>query len=224
MSNPTPNTSAPESITDDLLLAAINRAECHHGYQGAPDWEVLEHLSIRQRTKQARQVKARLAELVQAGLLSHSRRSGVGLWLLTTKARKRLAEVPETMRSLPEAPQHRRWRDARDAAEHEIEGFYLALRDAVDTATDLLGAPMPPGPSSDSWFALGERLYRACRRLGSATHILHEWVEPSDDEADRDDRSEPAGVGLTPDERRHREARRAGRRNTDLWHDSRHSL
>jgi len=211
-------------ITDELILAALSRAETHHGYQSAPDWEVLEHLSLARRSKKARLVRARLPELVEAGFLSQSRRHGVTVWASTAKARKRLAQVPEVMVSLPEAPQHRRWREARDEAEHEIEGFYLALRDGVDAAADLLSMPMPPGASSDAWFALGERLYRACRQLGSATHILHEWGEPSDDKADHDERSEPADAGLTPDERRRREARRAGRRNHRLWHDSQSTL
>lgn len=218
MSDTTPNANTPD-ITDDLILAAINRAECHHGYQGAPDWEVLEHLALPSRSKKARQVKARLPELLEAGFLRQYRQSGVGLWATTGQTRKRLAEVPEVMLALPESPQHRKWRDAHDAAEYEIEGFYLALRDGVDAAADLLSAPVPPGPPSDAWFEIGERLRRACRRLGSAAHILYEWVEPSDDEADRDERSEPSGVGLTPDERKRREALRAGRRNTHLWHD-----
>jgi hypothetical protein len=217
--------SSLDLITDELILAALSRAETHHGYQSAPDWEVLEHLSLARRSKKARLVKARLPELAEAGFLSQSRRHGVAVWASTAKTRKRLAQVPdEVMRSLPESPQHRRWREARDVAEQEIEGFYLSLRDGVDAAADLLSMPMPPGASSDEWFALGERLHRACRQLGSATHILHEWAEPTDDKADHDEHSEPADTGLTPDERRRREARRAGRRNHRLWHDSQSAL
>lgn len=224
MSDATPKTPPPEVITDGVILAALWRAECHRGYQGAPDWAILEHLSLTSRTKKARQVKARLPELMQAGLLSQSRREGIGQWFLTAQARKRLAEVPEAMASLPESPQHRRWRDARDAAEYEIEGFYLGLRDAVDAAADLLSMPMPPGASSDAWFEMGERLHRACRRLGSASHCLYEWAESPEDESDRDERREPSDAGLTPDERRRREARRSGRRTPAWWHDSQSAL
>lgn len=216
--------ATPDVITDDLILAALNRAECHRGYQGAPDWAVLEHLSVASRTKKARQVKARLPELAQAGFLEKGRKYGIGQWVLTAKARKRLGEVPEVTRSLPESPQHRRWRDARDAAEQDVEGFYLSLRDSVDAAADLLSMPMPPGPSSDAWFEAGERLHRACRRLGSATYCLHEWVEPPEDEADPDDVSDPSDVRLPVDARRRREARRAGRRNPRWWHDSQSEL
>ncbi len=100
------------------------------------------------------------------------------------------------------------------------KGFYLSLRDSVDAAADLLSMPMPPGPSSDAWFEAGERLHRACRRLGSATYCLHEWAEPPEDQADSDDGSEPSDAGLPVDARRRREARRAGRRNPSWWHDS----
>jgi hypothetical protein len=195
---------ATDIINDDLILAAIERAEHHHGYQGAPDWEIVEHLSVARRSKKAGQVKARLPELVRDGFLGESRRHGVSVWATNAKARKRLAQVPEATASLPESPQHRKWREARDAAEQEIEGFYLGLRDAVDATADLLSEPMPPGPPSDAWFEMAERLHRACRRLGSATHILHEWAEPSDDKADDDEHRDPSDTGLTPDEQRRR--------------------
>ena len=229
MSDATPNTSppeaaTPEAITDELILAALWRAECHRGYQGAPDWAILEQLSVPSRTKKARLVKARLPELEQAGFLSQSRREGIGQWFLTAQARKRLDQAPEAILSLPESPQHRRWRDARDAAEYEIEGFYLSLRDAVDATAGLLSEPMPPGPSSDAWFEMGERLHRACRRLGSASYCLYEWVEPPEDESDRDERREPSDAGLTPDARRQRESRRADRRSPAWWHDSQGAL
>jgi hypothetical protein len=217
--------TTPDVIADDLILAALRRAECHRGYQGAPDWAVLEHLSVSSRSKKARQVRARLTELAQAGFLEKGRKYGIGQWALTAKARKRLGQMPEeVMLSLPESPQHRRWRDARDAAEQDIEGFYLGLRDSVDAAADLLSMPMPPGPSSDAWFEVGERLHRACRRLGSATYCLHEWEEPPEDKADPDERSEPSDAGLPVDERRRREARRAGRRTPSWWHDSQSEL
>jgi hypothetical protein len=70
--------TTPDVITDDLILAALSRAECHRGYQGAPDWAVLEHLSVTSRSKKARQVRARLPELAQAGFLEKGRKYGIG--------------------------------------------------------------------------------------------------------------------------------------------------
>lgn len=214
--NPTP----PETITDDLILAALYRAECHRGYQGAPDWAIQDQLAITKRSKQARLVKARLPELMQAGYLDQGRKHGVGQWRFTPKGRKRLNQTSEAVIALPESPQHRKWRDARDAAEQEIEDFYLRLRDCVDRTTDLLSMPMPPGASSDAWFEIGEHLHKTCRRLGSATYCLYEWVEPPEDKADADDHTDPSDDRYPPDERKRRQARRAGRRNTHSWHDN----
>jgi hypothetical protein len=205
------------SFPDALILAALARAECHRGYQGAPDWTILEHLAIRTRSKSAREVKARLPKLVEAGLLAPSRRHSIAQYTVTPKGRKHLSQASTGTTSLPESPQHRRWRDARDLADHEIEGFYLGLRDCVDTAADLLSAPIPPGSPSDAWFAIGERLHKACRRLGSATYCLHEWREPSEDQADSDDCTDPSDARYPDDERKRRKARRSGRRNTRLW-------
>jgi hypothetical protein len=56
--------------------------------------------------------------------------------------------------------------------------------------------------SSDEWFVLGERLSAACKRVGSATHCLHEWAEPTDAVADVDEHP------------------RRGRRNTYDWQRS----
>jgi hypothetical protein len=212
-------TQHPDVITDDLILAALDRAECHRGYQGAPRWAVLEHLSITPQSKKGREVKTRLLKLLQAHLIKPGRQNGIEQWILTPKGRKRLAQTPEVATSLPESPQHRIWRDARDAAEQEIEGFYLRLRDCVDVTADFLSMPMPPGASSDAWFEIGERLHMACRRLGSATYCLHEWVEPPEDQADHDDRTDPSDDRYPADERKRRQARRNGRRNTRSWRD-----
>jgi hypothetical protein len=211
---------ADNPITDDLLLAALDRAVRHRGYQGASDWAILEQLSITPRSKQGRLAKTRLPELVQAGFLEQGREHGVAQWMLTPKGRKHLSQISEVVVALPESPQHRKWRDARDAAEQEIEGFYLRLRDCMDRTTDLLSMPMPPGASSDAWFEIGERPHKACRRLGSASYCLYEWVEPPEDKADPDDRTDPSDDRYPPDERKRRQARRAGRRNPLWWHDN----
>jgi hypothetical protein len=82
---------------------------------------------------------------------------------------------------LPESPQHRAWREAKATAAERIQGFredfQALLRDGAillaDDATD-----------SEAWYALGER---ASSCLGSATHCLRDWQEPSDDACDVDD-------------------------------------
>jgi hypothetical protein len=117
---------------------------------------------------------------------------------------------------LPESPQHREWRNARALAAQEIEPFRSTLHDTIMEASALLD----DAPGSDAWFELAERLRCAAERLGSAIYCLHEWMEPSDDRADIDDHISPADLALAPRERRRRQARRAGRRNTRLWQDA----
>ena len=84
---------------------------------------------------------------------------------------------------LPESPQHRIWRHSRTLAHEQIDGFRQALRGSLAEADALLGAEKV---RSDAWFDLTERLRKACWRLGSATHCLHEWPEPDDSHADTD--------------------------------------
>ncbi|HTZ87555.1 MAG TPA: hypothetical protein VMB05_12880 [Solirubrobacteraceae bacterium] len=52
---------------------------------------------------------------------------------------------------------------------------------------------------SEAWFGLGEKIGKACKRLGSATYCLRESVEPDDATADVED------------------SRRLGRRNPRSW-------
>jgi hypothetical protein len=89
-----------------------------------------------------------------------------------------------------------------------------ALRDAATMAAAAAGDPRT---TSDDWFSLGVRLRDACRRLGSATHVLREWSEPDDGRADIDDLDAPQVDGLAPDRLARLRAARAGRRNTALW-------
>jgi hypothetical protein len=111
---------------------------------------------------------------------------------------------------------HCQWRNARTLAAQEIEPFRSTLHDTIMEASALLDDT----PGSDAWFELAERLRGAAERLGSAIYCLHEWMEPSDGLADIDDHISPADLALAPRERRRRQARRAGRRNTRLWQDA----
>jgi ribosome-binding protein aMBF1 (putative translation factor) len=211
--------SSTETVPDPLVMAAIDRAERHNPAQpaGVPVWRVYDHLSINKRSGPARRVRARLDALETTGSLKRGRRHGVPTWALTSTGRRRLTlarragNVPE----LPESPQHRAWRDAKETAALEIDGFLSRVRDALNDATKLLDAD--PAVTSDAWFALGERLQRDCRRVGSATHCLREWKEPDDTRPDVDDHNDPSDKGLDPDEQTKRRARRAGRRNVRLW-------
>ncbi|MGP0101916.1 MAG: hypothetical protein ACLPUT_09920 [Solirubrobacteraceae bacterium] len=214
--------STTEGVPDPLMLAAIDRAERHGPAvpPGVPIWGVYEHLAVARRSGPARRVRAQLETLEGAGSVERSRRHGVATWRLTSAGRRRLAralragKVPE----LPESPQHRKWREARTLAEHEIARFQGAVeRDALVLAELLRGGNAET--LSDEWFALAERLSGSLRLLGSATYCLWEWAEPDDARPDIDERSGSPDEGLDDGERARRR-RRVGRRNVQLWQEA----
>ncbi|HSZ13094.1 MAG TPA: helix-turn-helix transcriptional regulator [Solirubrobacteraceae bacterium] len=219
-------------VSEMLVLAAVERAQRHSGSgaEGVPVWEVLGHLDIKRRTKRARRVRGLLGELEESGSLKCSRRRSVSVWTLTGRGRRRLSRARRAGRLpvLGESPQHRRWREARGLAERRIEGFRGELLDLVEHAEELLAIPAPASPApdgqgaalgvcSDVWFEVGERLQRACGRLGSASYCLWEWREPEDSRADIDDLGGLGDEVLDARRRAVRRARRGGRRNTLLW-------
>jgi hypothetical protein len=210
-----------EPPSDELILAAVERAG-RHGVRDTPAvavWTILDQLALPRRSGAARHVRARLGALVEAGLLESARSHGVPTWELNGSGRRRLASARRagSLAQLPESPQHRRWRQARTLAEQEIERFRGDLRGRLAQAALLIEADPPPG--SDELFELAEDLHRACRRVGSSSHCLNEWREPSEDRADVDLHLDPGDDALDPDERARRRARRAGRRNITLWDD-----
>jgi hypothetical protein len=183
-------------ITDVLALAALDRAVRHQraGTQsGVPVWAVYEHLRISQRSGAARRLREQLAAL-EGSWLERGKRHGAETWRLTPAGKRRLSRLRRKgeLPGLPESPQHRAWREAHALAGERIEEFRVALLEEVERAQGLLGAPVVAGsPFSDAVFELGERLHKACRRLGSATHCLYEWSEPDDVHADVDDHADP---------------------------------
>jgi ribosome-binding protein aMBF1 (putative translation factor) len=217
-----------------LVLVAVDRAERHRvpkvDAPGVPVWSVLEHLGTPRRSRRAREVRARLDELVAAGSLERLRRHSVTVWTVTRAGRRRLARARRAGRLpvLPESPQHRAWRDAQELAGKRIDGFRLDVLEELEHAGELLDADMAVaagrvapevlgGSLSDGWLEMAERLQRACRRLGSASHCLWDWREPDDTRADVDDHRDPRDRVLDPKQREKRVARRHGRRNTALW-------
>jgi hypothetical protein len=210
-----------EPITDELVIAAIDRAQRHSKWTdaGVPGFTILDHLSIPRRAHRAREVSARLGELHSAGVLERGRRYGVQRWTLTRAGERRVARAraADVLPELPESPQHRNWRRAQTVAGGEIERFHRELDGLLATTRRMLDAEPPA--HSDAWLQTGERLKRACQRLGSAVHCLREWPEPTDEHADSDEQHDPADASLDPREQSKRRARRAGRRNYRLWKD-----
>jgi hypothetical protein len=121
--------SSTETVSDPLVLAAIERAERHdpRDRPGVPVWRIYDHLLIAKRSEPARRVRARLDALETVGSLVRSRRHGTPTWALTSTGRRRLivARRAGNRPELPESPQHRVWHNAKIAAAQEIDRFLL---------------------------------------------------------------------------------------------------
>lgn len=173
-------------VPDALVLAAIRRAQ-RHGRKEVPRWRVAEHLGFVHNSATTRRLRPQLESLRAAGSLERVRKHGQYQWTLTPTGSRRLAAARRAGRvgELPESPQHREWRHAREEAERRYDDFrtllYLTLEAAEDAAEPAIG------PGSEAWFELGERLRATFWLMGSVTHCRDEWPEPDDARADRDD-------------------------------------
>lgn len=175
------------------------------------------HLGLNWRTRVAREFRARLTALEDAGLVETGRRHGARVWELSELGHSTLDQIVavEGMPVLPESPQHRAWRNVSRLGEQEMGRFKTDLGDAVLAAFFMLDCDPPV--ASDEWFVMGERMRQACRALGSALYCAREWAEPSDELADIDTHTEPSDAALPECEQTKRRSMRAGRRNLALY-------
>jgi hypothetical protein len=208
-----------EPVSDDVVLAAIDRAERHsHGERrGILLGDIIAHLGfVRTGGWTTRQLRPQLDAFLAGGLLSAVRRHGMVLWALTDAGRERLAAYHESgeIDELPESPQHRLWREARALSAAQIDGFAMELRRDLRDAVALVNRYRQV--RSDNWFELAARLSDGCKRLGSATHCLFEWPEPDDARRDADKRADPSDEGLSEAALGWRRYLRSGRRDTFL--------
>jgi hypothetical protein len=206
--------SAAWEIPDEMILAALDRAVRHRVGGQVTLRTVNDHLALSPRSRAARQVRTRLAALEVAGMVERSRARGFVLWALTSAGN---ASLKRARRSgsieLPEAPQHRAWREARALAEQEIERFHAEAVDAITDAMETVESDSP----SDALYEVAEHLRAQTERLASATYCLREWAEPDDATADVDDRLDTRERQLTRAEQTVLRAMRAGRRNVIGW-------
>jgi hypothetical protein len=211
-----------EELPDDLILAALDRAE-RHGRGAGPGvlfGSAVEHLGLRNHSWTTRRTRPRFEALEQAGLVERLRRQGLVLWSLTSDGQRRLAKARAdgTLPALPEAQQHITWREARTAARQRLGEFREGLADVLADALATLNSTRPA--DSDEWFELAARLQHACWLLGSATYCLNEWAEPTDEQADTDEWTAPSDEALTRAERGRRRRQREGRREIHRWTDN----
>ncbi|HEX4669299.1 MAG TPA: hypothetical protein VH275_04910 [Solirubrobacterales bacterium] len=182
---------SPVSPPAIIILAAVERAARHERSDEVSTATVVEHLGFESTPQTNRLLHLRLDGLRDAGSLTRVGRGGADTWLLTSEGREELNRLyeAEEVGELPEAPQHRAWREARVEAAVRLERFKLEMAEMLEEATALLDQPHPP--HSSEWIAMSQRLSPAAWRVGSATHCLYEWVEPDDDFPDVDEAPGP---------------------------------
>jgi hypothetical protein len=178
-----------EPVSDALLLAAIDRAQRHssHGSDAGVHWgAVLNHLGFAHTGATTRKLRPQADALIARGLIETLKRHSRPVIKLTSSGRRRLAKARRAEREsleLPEAPQHRLWRERRATSAAQIDSAREQLGKTLDEARRLF----EEGGASDSWFALSAQLSAHAVRFASATYQVSEWPEPDDARADLDE-------------------------------------
>ena len=187
-----------EPVSDELVLAAIYRAERHRAgeREEIPFWMVVTHLGFVRNSWTSRRLRPQLKGLITHGLVSNARRKGIDVWGLTDAGRERLnvARKAGEVEELPEAPQHREWRRTRGVAAERIGRFRECAKRGTEEAVVLLGSSRRV--RSDAWLELADSLGQVYRQLGRATYCLYEWEEPDDETADIEDYKDPGDEQL----------------------------
>jgi hypothetical protein len=175
----------PEGVFPDaLILSVLARAELHDGRDepGIHYSFVVDHLGLVMGPSTGHKLRPRFRAMEAASLITGFKRHGSVVYKANSEGKShaqgcgrcRVAGVAAAPR-LARGPRRRREAHPgllRRAGRAPREGTALLADDATD---------------SEAWFAFGERLGKAYKRLGSATYCLREWAEPSDDTADIDD-------------------------------------
>jgi hypothetical protein len=166
--------------------------------------EVIEHLGFARVGWTTRSLRPQIDAFLATGALVPFRRFRINFVKMTPTGRRRLAQARRGQEVvLPESPQHREWRHARQQATERVGAMRQLLRETLDEA----GLLSNEQTDSDAWYALAPRLHTTCRQLGYVTHCLREWPEPHDAHADHD--AFPT-----------RSDRRISRRTVGFWKDA----
>jgi DNA-binding transcriptional regulator PaaX len=164
----------------------INRAERHDQVEGVQRSHIAEHLGFAHRAATTLGLRSQLERLTEEGALRLSRRYGSGVFGLTRTGRARLTRArraKETL-ELPEAPQHRKWREAHAQAARQLDNVREEIDGSLAEAQSLLA---DPDGRADAWVELSARLQRECLRIATAVYCANERAEPDDAHGDIDD-------------------------------------
>jgi hypothetical protein len=144
-------------------------------------------LGSRYRLGGTRNLRIQIKTLIDAGLVTHTRRRGRERWGLTDDGRARATIARLAGTELPDSPQRRDWLACRAQAGAKIEDVRTRLGEALQDAQTLLGSG---GGGSGAWYAIADRVGREAKRLGGALFCLNEWPEPDEENPDVDSQSE----------------------------------
>lgn len=175
-------------FSDDLLLAALDRAERHQCREGQGVLLVYlkDHLGLPHHSGTTRRMRPQLDRLQDSGLIESFRDHSLNLWKLTGRGRNRLRSARRRgdLEELPESPQHRKWATAQLIATERIDDLEAELWGRIEEAGTMLDEVQTT--SSEAWYTLIPKLKDACWRLAAAVYILGEWDEPTDEQPDID--------------------------------------
>jgi hypothetical protein len=183
--------------SDLLVLAAVDRAHrhrFHEGYRDATLSGIARHLGMTWGPHASRRLRPIVRRLTdELGWLRQSRHRGQDRWALTDTGAQRLARalLEGVGDELPESPQHRQWRAAREHALVRIEALKSELGEVLAKVNAMLDSEAP-APATD-WVACANALRELTVAVGIASYCLYERPEPDDAHADRDDGIQPSG-------------------------------
>jgi hypothetical protein len=213
----------PAAVSDERLLLAIGRARDHADpgdERRVHRKRIAEHLGFAHSSTTTKLLQPQLEAMEGEGLLEAVRSRGADYWRLTPKGSRRVGSLRKSKRSesLPESPQHREWRQAKEVAQAQLPEIMEDLHADLERGLEL-------GNSSFHRFAGGDVSLSDLRRLGvrlktdfslfaTGLYCLFEWSEPSD--AKRDPKRNPSYGDLRPG------SWRRGPRDERSDHDRRH--
>lgn len=183
--------------SDLLVLAAVDRAHRHRfneDYGDATLKEIAQHLGTTWGPHTSRRLRPIVRRLTDdLGWLRQTRHRGHDGWALTDAGGERLARalLDGVGDELPESPQHRQWREAREHAAARIDALKNELGEALAEVDKMLDAEVP-APAAE-WLAQAGTLRQLAAAVGVARYCLYERPEPDDAHADRDQFIEPSG-------------------------------
>jgi hypothetical protein len=176
-------------VSENLVLAACERAQRHETARGAAVTlrRIGIHLGFAASAYTTRHLGPLVRGLERAGALERSPAYGGERWGLTTAGRRRLdrARRAGEQLALAEAPQHREWRQKHTTAVEGIERYRERMREALREAVELLEDERS---DSEAWRAMAKRLHARAQLLSSAIYCAREWAEPDDAHRDVDDK------------------------------------